>query len=221
MSNELQSQLARRLFDRARLWFQLWKLVRTLPGTGGKSQYLLVSTVSIGTCTVVWDQRNDLRSKKKNRKAKVLKVVSRPKGEGHQSPDTNHNSCKGCNKTRFRRHQLILFSMVPRSDFSLDKARRELGNGPLRFAAEGERSTEEQIAALTVAEKKCFDSLKSKWEEKHSPFSDDMYLRFARCSPGKEKFNEKASMRVMKQYDKRYLRLTAADLEEQLLSKVR
>jgi len=52
-------------------------------------------------------------------------------------------------------------------------------------------------------------------------YPDEMYLRFARCSPGPEKFNAKAAWKVMKNYDSRYLELTAASMEKQILSKVR
>ena len=99
----------------------------------------------------------------------------------------------------------------------------ELGPGPLRFGpSSDERSLEEQLTSLTVQEKECFDTLKSKWEAAHPdlPFSDAMYLRFARCSPGLKKFNVKASWKVMKSFDQRYLSLTAETLEEQLLSQV-
>jgi len=96
-----------------------------------------------------------------------------------------------------------------------------LSDGPMRFAPKDERSLEEQLAALTPEEKECFDSLKQKWEEKHpeEKFSDEMYLRFARCSPGTKKFNEKAAWKVMKKFDKHYLEVKAADLEQQLLTK--
>jgi CRAL/TRIO domain len=96
-----------------------------------------------------------------------------------------------------------------------------LGDGPMRFALKGEQSVEEQIQALTESEKACFDNLKMKWEEKHPDdgFSDSFYLRFARCSPGKEKFSEKAAWKVMKKFDKRYASLKAADLEKQLATK--
>ena len=94
--------------------------------------------------------------------------------------------------------------------------------GPQRFApAVGERTIEEQIASLSSTEKECFDTLKSKWNEKYpdQPFTDAMILRFARCSPGMEKFNEKAAWKVMKKFDRRYLHLKAAGMEDQLLSK--
>ncbi len=99
----------------------------------------------------------------------------------------------------------------------------ELGPGPMRFApAFDERSFDDQMASLTVQEKECIRALKAKWEANHPdfPFSDAMYLRFARCSPGRKKFNLNASWKVMKKFDHRYLSLTAESLEEQLLSQV-
>lgn len=94
-------------------------------------------------------------------------------------------------------------------------------SGPVRFAPKGERSIQEQIDSLEPSERECFDNLKKKWEDKHpdEPFPDAMYLRFARCSPGAKKFNESASWKVMKKFDRRYLTLKAADIEDQLLSK--
>ena len=101
-------------------------------------------------------------------------------------------------------------------------ARKELGDGPMRFAPTEERSIPEQMAALTPAEKQCVDNLKANWEtnNKNEPFSDEMYLRFARCSPGKEKFNEKAAFKVMKNFPRRHLELNATELEQQLATKV-
>lgn len=107
---------------------------------------------------------------------------------------------------------------------------KELGPGPMRFSHKGERSFEEQLGSLSAEEKECYDNLKEKWnklieENKadgktpvHS-YSDEMLLRFARCSPGRKKFVEEASMKVMKKFDPRYLTLTAEGLEKQLLSK--
>ncbi len=85
----------------------------------------------------------------------------------------------------------------------------------------GERSIEEQLASLSPSERAAVDTLKQKWESqpRDHQFDDAMYLRFARCSPGNEKFNVKAAYKVMQKYDGRYLTLTAADLEEQLLTK--
>jgi hypothetical protein len=99
---------------------------------------------------------------------------------------------------------------------------KDLGPGPVRFAHKDERSIADQIASLDASEKQCFDELKGKWQAKHPefPFSDEMYLRFARCSPGKKKFTTNKSWGVMKKFDHRYLSLTAESMEKQLLSKV-
>lgn len=96
-----------------------------------------------------------------------------------------------------------------------------LGPGPLRFAAKGERSIGDQIASLSTDQKQCFDNLKTRWKERYpdKPLSDEMILRFARCSPGRNKFNERSAWNVMQRFDRRYLVLTASRLEPQLLSK--
>merc|ERR1712084_93623 len=79
------------------------------------------------------------------------------------------------------------------------------------------------MGGLSEQEKECFDNLEAKWSTKYPDnaelFDDEMILRFAYCSPGDEKFNEKASWKVMKSFDQRFLKLTATDLEEQLMSK--
>lgn len=96
-----------------------------------------------------------------------------------------------------------------------------IGDGPLRFAPKNERSVQEQIEALSESELECFHNLKSTWGRKHpnDGFSDEMYLRFARCSPGSKKFDEKSALKVMKKFDRHYLDITAAGLEKQLASK--
>lgn len=94
--------------------------------------------------------------------------------------------------------------------------------GPERFApSKEERTIEEQIAGLSEEEKECFDNLKGKWAEKYpdQSFDDKMVLRFAYCSPGAKKFNEKSAWKVMKNFDRRFLSLNAVDMEEQLMSK--
>mmetsp|Transcript_599 Transcript_599/g.844 ORF Transcript_599/g.844 Transcript_599/m.844 type:complete len:217 (-) Transcript_599:364-1014(-) len=119
-----------------------------------------------------------------------------------------------------------------KTDLDMNVLRAELGEGPMRFAPLGERTLEEQLKSLTVEEKECFDELKKKWSEKKGSgddanqngshqhdYSDEMLLRFARCSPGTKKFNPKTAWKVMKKYDPRYLTVTAASMEKQLLSK--
>ncbi|KAL7564477.1 hypothetical protein ACA910_001571 [Epithemia clementina (nom. ined.)] len=142
-------------------------------------------------------------------------------------------------------------TLLPIDAVSLDLTAlsQQLGAGPMRFAPPaGERTIEEQIAALTPAEKQCFDTLKEKWQahvvqhaqqqddkktkknknkktqhdEESKPgvimmYSDAMILRFARCSPGVQKFNPKTAWSVMKKFDAtRYLnlRVTTGDLLE-------
>jgi hypothetical protein len=113
--------------------------------------------------------------------------------------------------------------MLTVTDF--DALEKELGPGPMRFSTQGERTLAEQLASLSESERDCFVQLKEKWEKEHSDkhadlfFSDAMYLRFARCSPGTKKFSMKASYKVMKKFDHRYLTLKASSMESQLLSK--
>ena len=97
-----------------------------------------------------------------------------------------------------------------------------LGDGPKRFALDGELTVEEQMKALTDEQRDCIDTLRKKWAKEQpdaEPFDDAMLLRFARNSPGKTKFNPKTALKTMKKYDRKYSALTAAGLEEQLLSK--
>lgn len=117
---------------------------------------------------------------------------------------------------------------------TFNEIKTKLGDGPARFASENERSFREQLDALTEDERSCYDTLKKRWEErveekkskggksKHSGitlFPDEMYLTFARCSPGLKKFNADGAWKVMKNYDQRFLSATASQLEEQLKTK--
>jgi hypothetical protein len=122
---------------------------------------------------------------------------------------------------------------------ALARMRKELGEGPMRFAPKfKERSIAEQIKALPLEQRVCLENVKTKWETKYcstpaagsgespaaaqaqQPFTEDMYLRFCRCSPGPEPFQERNALKVMKKYERRYQHLTARDLKEQLLTKV-
>jgi len=102
-----------------------------------------------------------------------------------------------------------------------------LETGPEQFApSKEERTIAEQIAGLSKEQRTCFDNLKIKWKAKYpgdddskQHFDDAMILRFAYCSPGSQKFNEKAAWKAMKNFDFRFLSLNAAGLEQQLLSK--
>ena len=72
-----------------------------------------------------------------------------------------------------------------------------------RFSLESERSTKDQIDALSAEHKAVFVECKEKWnsyKKKAIEYDDYMFLRFLRCSPGEVKFNLKASWKVMKNY---------------------
>jgi len=102
-----------------------------------------------------------------------------------------------------------------------DSLAKKLGDGPMRFAPKGERSVEEQISDLTPDEKGCFQNLKNRWnaqKDKPHDYSDEMILRFSRCSPGAKKFNEQSAWKVMHKFDPRYLQLTVVGLETQLMT---
>jgi hypothetical protein len=107
---------------------------------------------------------------------------------------------------------------------TLAKLQNELGNGPMRFAPAqpGERTIDEQIQTLNALERACFDAIKTKWQERNpnNTFSDEMYLRFCRCSPGPHPFKDKSAWKTMKKFSKRYLQLTTDSLETTLRSKV-
>lgn len=108
---------------------------------------------------------------------------------------------------------------------STDQMAIDLGPGPLRFGpAIYERTYERQMESLTRYQYHCVQNLRRKWEEKNPdlPFDDEMYLRFARASPGSRKpFNVKAARKAMLAFDHHYLSLTAEGMEPLLQSKVR
>jgi hypothetical protein len=102
-----------------------------------------------------------------------------------------------------------------------DKIRKALGPGPMRFAPEiKERTIRAQLNDLTPEQRDCFNTLKTKWEQRRpeEPFSDEMILRFARCSPTKP-FDSNSAWKVMKKYSRRYERLNSHKMERQLLTK--
>jgi hypothetical protein len=74
---------------------------------------------------------------------------------------------------------------------------------------------------LTEAQETCCANLKRRWHEKYPklPLSDEMILRFALCAP-RGLFHEASAWKKMKRFDRRYLTLTAAGMEKQLLTKV-
>jgi hypothetical protein len=103
----------------------------------------------------------------------------------------------------------------------------ELGYGPSRFAIDitQQHSIHDQLLHLSMEEKMCYDNLKCKWEEAYKPFPyNDWYLRFAKCSPGPDKFNESTAWNVMLHFNRKYSSITQFNIqtvEEQLWKKVR
>ena len=104
--------------------------------------------------------------------------------------------------------------------------REKLGDGPLRFGGAGgrkERSVKEQLHDLSPSERKCFDYIKAKWEKKYpyeqQPLTDELFLRFARCSPG-DPFSSRAALKAMKKCPKHFRIYTATMLEQQLRKRV-
>lgn len=65
-----------------------------------------------------------------------------------------------------------------------------------------QKSIEDQIGSLTKEEKDCFDELRKFWDndKMEVKYSDYQILRFARCSPGKYKFNPTTAKKVMTNY---------------------
>jgi hypothetical protein len=116
------------------------------------------------------------------------------------------------------------------SRLTLANLRRKLGDGPMRFSPSQpsgggatalpfrERTTKDQIESLSAAERDVFDYIRYKWQSRNPamPLSDDLFLRFARCSL----FNDREAWRTMKKYNKHIQQLTAEHLEPQLRSKV-
>jgi hypothetical protein len=136
------------------------------------------------------------------------------------SSSTTNNNKATSSTTTTPTQSLIIETEIA----NIQTIRKEIGNGPCRFAPSlTERTLQEQIDLLSMEEKMCFHNLKIKWEENadSEPFiSDDWYLRFARCSPGPTKYNEKSAWIVMSKFNRKYDKLTAELLEQQLLTKV-
>ena len=99
------------------------------------------------------------------------------------------------------------FQLRSSANIFYEEMERSIGAGALRFAPDIKhlKSVAAQLEELTDAQKDCFASLKVKWEAAHPEmlFPDEMYLRFARCSPG-QAFDEKSAWKVMKSFEQRY-----------------
>jgi hypothetical protein len=91
-------------------------------------------------------------------------------------------------------------------------------NVPIAFSrfASNERPLANQISSLTQRGRNCLALLRQNWDTDHQPMPGHMYLKFARfCG-----FNLRDGRKILAQFDQRYLRLTAAWLEPQLLTQV-
>ena len=78
-------------------------------------------------------------------------------------------------------------------------------------------------ATLSIDEQNCVNALKSRWEARKSRstrqrFTDEWYLRFARCSPGRP-FHFPSAWKVMCNFSLRYLDLNIVGMERQLLTR--
>jgi type II secretory pathway component PulJ len=81
---------------------------------------------------------------------------------------------------------------------------------------------QEHPQEILTEQETCCANLKKRWMDKYPklPLSDEMILRFALCAP-RGMFHEASAWKKMKRFDRRYLTLTAAGMEKQLLTKVR
>lgn len=116
------------------------------------------------------------------------------------------------------------FSLTSSSD--LFKMRAFIGKGPMRFAPEKpERGIQEQLNSMTHRERACFDDINDWWDDACplNGLTDELFLRYARNSPGEEAFNKRAAWNVLitlEQDDSisRQLSLTATDMKNQLMT---
>lgn len=85
-----------------------------------------------------------------------------------------------------------------------------------RFAS-NERSLKDQINSLTPKARNCLALFRQQWDSDHQPMPGHLYICFGRfCG-----FNLADGRKLLSQFEERYLRLTAAHLEPQLLTQVR
>jgi hypothetical protein len=109
----------------------------------------------------------------------------------------------------------------------LVEMREVLSEGPMRFApALPERSIEEQLLSLSDKERECFEALSDAWDARYplEGLSDELVLRYARNSPGTERFDKKSAWKGMALLHKhasvvKQLSLTVANMEEQIMTK--
>eukprot|EP00339_Tiarina_fusa_P029991 CAMPEP_0117057156 /NCGR_PEP_ID=MMETSP0472-20121206/39666_1 /TAXON_ID=693140 ORGANISM="Tiarina fusus, Strain LIS" /NCGR_SAMPLE_ID=MMETSP0472 /ASSEMBLY_ACC=CAM_ASM_000603 /LENGTH=530 /DNA_ID=CAMNT_0004773903 /DNA_START=69 /DNA_END=1661 /DNA_ORIENTATION=+ len=114
----------------------------------------------------------------------------------------------------------------------LQLAEQELGSGPMRFSRKGERSLQEQLESLSEPNRQTYRLLVKKWNDRARlgggfPLTNDSILRFARnnCTYSKTDtghnliFQERKAWKAMRKFKKRFWKLTAAELEDQLRTK--
>jgi hypothetical protein len=85
-----------------------------------------------------------------------------------------------------------------------------------RFASQ-ERSYQEQVDSLASPERKCVTGLRQYWEEVYKPMPEHVYLLVARYC----QFDARKAKKMLSSLNERYLDLTAAQLEPQLMTQVR
>lgn len=111
------------------------------------------------------------------------------------------------------------------ADIDFFLVQMELGEGPMRFAGKGEHSIERQLRELSDNDYRAFRKIKRQWERggQNVPFPDSMYLRFLRNTipTGKEGFQERRAWKALTKFNVRYHKMRIANLEGQILSKVR
>jgi hypothetical protein len=112
--------------------------------------------------------------------------------------------------------------MEEEADINFFLIELELGEGPMRFAEKGEHSLAQQLEDLKKNDRRCINNLKQRWQENNASFDfpEEMYLRFARSTAKKKGFNEDKAFKYMRKFNKRYLKLSAHQLEKQLMTKV-
>jgi hypothetical protein len=92
---------------------------------------------------------------------------------------------------------------------------QENPNAVERFLSH-EQSLKDQVDSLTQRERNCFAILRQQWDADHQPMPGHMYIRFARHC----RFDIREGRKLLSKFNDRYLNLTAAALEPQLLTRV-
>lgn len=86
----------------------------------------------------------------------------------------------------------------------------------------GERPVQDQLSCLTEAQFLCIQYAMGQWDRssfRNIDLTDEVFLRFARNCPGRKKFHDKSTWRLLKNFDQRYFHLGVHKMERQLLTK--